>query len=135
LPNLHHLALEAAVAAEAAGLQGNFWAMHTKIMDNQFHLNRASLNSFAEEIGLDMGEFISNFKNRHLLRKITSDFESGIHSGVIGTPAFFINGLMYNGFDDFNSLYKVCSLAANFCNVGDEPAARRRLRFNIYEQL
>ena len=71
----------------------------------------------AEEIGLDMGEFISSFKNRHLLNKITSDFESGIHSGVIGTPAFFINGLMYNGFDDFNSLYKVCRFATEFCKV------------------
>jgi len=117
MPNLHHLALEAAISAEAAGLQGKFWAMHNKIMDNQFYLNRASLNLLAEEISLDMDEFNSDCKNRRLLNKITSDFESGIRSGVNGTPSFFINGLMYNGFDDFNSLYKVCRFATEFRKV------------------
>src|SRR5712672_1524188 len=53
MPNLHPLALEAAVSAEAAGMQGRFWAMHIKILDNQFYLNRASLNVFAEELKLD----------------------------------------------------------------------------------
>ncbi len=124
LPNIHHLALEAALAAEAAGLQGRFWEMHTKIMNNQFHLNRASLNVLAEETGLDMGEFISDCKRRHLFKKITNDFESGIHSGVNGTPTFFINGYMYNGFDDFNSLYKVCRFTTDY---------RRKLLYNMPE--
>jgi protein-disulfide isomerase len=117
LPNLHNLALETALAAEAAGVQGKFWVMHNKIMENQLHLNRASLNLFANEIGLDMGEFIRHSKSRHLYKKIKNDLESGIHSGVNGTPTFFINGLMYNGFNDFNSLYRVCKFATDFYKV------------------
>jgi protein-disulfide isomerase len=114
LSNLHHLALDAAVAAEASGLQGKFWSMHYKILENQLYLNRASLNVFAEELGMDMSLFGLHRRNRHLFKKITNDFESGIHSGVNGTPTFFINGLRYNGFDDFQSLYKVCRFATGY---------------------
>jgi protein-disulfide isomerase len=114
LPNLHNLAMESAVAAEAAGLQGKFWLMHEKIMENQLHLNRASLNVFAEDIGVDMSEFVRDCRSRQLFKKITNDFESGINSGVSGTPTFFVNGLMYNGFDDFASLHKVCRFATGY---------------------
>ena len=114
LPNLHDFALETAVAAEAAGMQGKFWAMHYKILENQIYLNRASLNRFAEEIKLDMRLFELHRKNRFLFKKITNDFESGIRSGVNSTPTFFINGLRYNGFDDFQSLSNVCRFAAGY---------------------
>jgi protein-disulfide isomerase len=135
MPNLHHMSLEAAVVAEAAGQQGRFWEMHKKIMDNQFYLNRASLKIFADEIGLDMVEFNSSCKSRHLFRKITSDLESGIHSGVNGTPTFFINGLMYNGFDDFNNLYKICRFVADLCSIADERNYGWKHRCNVREQL
>jgi protein-disulfide isomerase len=95
-------------------MQGKFWAMHYKILENQIYLSRASLSLFAEEIKLDLGLFELHRKNRHLFKKITNDFESGIHSHVNGTPTFFINGLRYNGFDDFQSLYKVCRFAAGY---------------------
>ena len=117
LPNLHPLAIESAVAAEAAGLQGQFWQMHNKIMENQLHLNRASLNLLAEEIGLDMNVFVRDGRNRQLFKKIKNDFESGINSGVAGTPTFFVNGLMYNGFNDFPDLLKVCRFAAGYYKI------------------
>jgi protein-disulfide isomerase len=114
LPNLHHLALDTAAAAEAAGLQGKFWAMHNMILENQLYLNRASLSFFADEIDLDMALYNKHLNSRQLYDRIISDFESGIHSGVNGTPTFFVNGLRYNGFDDFNGLYKVCRYASNY---------------------
>ena len=117
LPNLHPLAMESAVAAEAAGLQGKFWAMHDKIMENQRYLNRASLNSFADEIGLNTSEFVRDCRNRQLYKRVTSDLESGIQSGVNGTPTFFINELMYNGFNDFQSLYNVCKFTSGYYKI------------------
>jgi protein-disulfide isomerase len=39
------------------------------------------------------------------LRKVISDFEGGVKSGVGGSPTFFINGARYDGFDDFANLY------------------------------
>jgi protein-disulfide isomerase len=34
--------------------------------------------------------------DRHVAR-VQADLDSGIHSGVISTPTFFINGVQYNG--------------------------------------
>jgi protein-disulfide isomerase len=114
LPTLHYLAMDAAMAAEAAGMQAMFWPMHEKILENQLCLNQSSFSFFAEDIGLDPGIFERHRSSRSLYKKINGDFESGIRSGVSGTPTFFINGLQYNGFDDFTSLYKVCRCARNY---------------------
>jgi len=108
LPNIHPMALEAAVVAEAAGLQGRFWEMHEMILKNQKYLNLSSLYLMAEEIGLDIAEFDRSGRRKQLFQKVISDYESGVRSGVDSTPTFFINGLRYSGFDDFQSLYKAC---------------------------
>ena len=42
LPSLHPLALEAAVASEAAAMQGKFWQMHDMIFEQQKYLVRSS---------------------------------------------------------------------------------------------
>ena len=108
LPNVHSDAIEAAVAAEAAARQGKFWQMHNMILENQKFLNRASYIRFAEEIEVDIAEFERDRQNQQVFSKITGDLESGIKSGVNGTPTFFINGLRYNGFTDFKSMYHSC---------------------------
>jgi protein-disulfide isomerase len=117
LPNLHPLALQSAIVAESAGLQERFWDMHEMILKNQKYLNLSSFNLFAEEIGLDMEAFDRQRQSKQLFQKIISDFESGIRSGVDSTPTFFINGFRYNGFDDFQSLYKVCKCATMFNEI------------------
>jgi protein-disulfide isomerase len=106
--SLHPLAIEAALVAEAAGLQGYFWEMHEMILKNQKYLNRSSFNRFAEEIGIDIVSFDLDCQRKQLFQKVSSDFESGIRSGVSSTPTFFVNGLRYNGFDDYQSLYRIC---------------------------
>lgn len=112
LSAIHPLAITAAVASEAASQQGelNFWKMHDKIFENQKYLNCSSFSRFAGEIQLDTRLFEESIYNRKkLLQKVSSDFESGAKSGVNGTPTFFINGHLYNGFHDFRSLYKTCN--------------------------
>ena len=108
LPNVHSDAIEAAVAAEAAARQGKFWQMHNRILENQKFLNHASFSRFAEEIELDLAGFERDRQNRQIFSKITDDLACGIKSGVNGTPTFFLNGLRYNGFNDFKSLYHTC---------------------------
>ena len=53
----HQNAMPAALAAEAAREQGKFWEMHDKLFANQQALDRASLEQYAQELGLDMAEF------------------------------------------------------------------------------
>ena len=105
--NQHTLALPAAIAAEAAANQGKFWYMHDMIYENQKYLSRTSFSEFAGEIELDIKSFEDCREHKKLLRKVTGDFASGVRSGVDSTPTFFINGMRYEGFDDFGNLYTV----------------------------
>ena len=88
----HPHAYISAVAAEAAGKQDKFWEMHDLIFENQDKLNEDYLLSLAEDIGLDLAQFAKDSKSKQILNKIEKDFESGIRSGVNGTPTFFLNG-------------------------------------------
>lgn len=107
LSNIHKLALPAAIAAEAADRQRKFWEMHDIIYERQSELSEYALLEFAKEIRLDLSQFKRDLPDRSLVEKIESHFESGVRSGVNGTPSFFINGHKYNGSYDFVSLYGV----------------------------
>ena len=97
LSEIHPDAFNAAVAAEAAGQQQKFWDMHDIIFENQQDLNLESLFLYAKTIGLDLEQFKNDIQKNTLTTKVEEDFESGVRSGVNGTPSFFINGKKYNG--------------------------------------
>lgn len=97
LSEIHQYATSAAVAAEAANLQGKFWEMHDAIYENQEYLDERFLFELAERIGLDLQKFKTDIQKTELENKVNSDFESGVTSGVNGTPSFFINGKKFNG--------------------------------------
>lgn len=97
LSELHPDAFNAAVAAEAAGLQKKYWDMHDIIFENQQELDMESLFLYAKKIGLDLERFKNDIQKNELSTKVEQDFESGVRSGVNGTPSFFINGIKYNG--------------------------------------
>ncbi|MCA6067916.1 thioredoxin domain-containing protein [Chryseobacterium sp. RG1] len=97
LSEMHPHAKPAAVAAEAANLQGKFWEMHDAIYENQEYLNELFLFELAEKIGLNIEQFKEDIQKTELEEKVDTDFESGVMSGVNGTPSFFINDKKFNG--------------------------------------
>ena len=97
LSEMHQYARLAAIAAEAANLQGKFWEMHDAIYENQQNLNELYLFELAEKIGLDISQFKDDIQKAELEEKVDSDFESGVMSGVNGTPSFFVNETKFNG--------------------------------------
>lgn len=97
LSKIHQYAKPAAIAAEAANLQEKFWEMHDAIYENQQNLNELYLFELAEKIGLDISQFKDDIQKAELEEKVDSDFESGVMSGVNGTPSFFINETKFNG--------------------------------------
>ena len=107
LTQSHPYALIAAEAAEAAALQGKFWQMHKLLFENQEELEPDVLPSWAESIGVDMNQFATAIKDRRVRKRIEDDYASGVQSGVEGTPSFFINGMPFDGDDDFESLHAV----------------------------
>jgi len=87
----HPLALHAAEAAEAAGAQGRFWEMHDLIYQRDQGLEPALLRKLANDLELDLERFDSELADETHLRHVMEDFQSGVDSGVNGTPTFFIN--------------------------------------------
>ena len=97
LSEVHPQARIAAIATEAANMQGRFWEMHDVIFENQKNLLGRSLTEYARRIGLDTDQFEDDLKNNVHAEKVQADFESGLRSGVNRTPSFFINGEKYDG--------------------------------------
>jgi protein-disulfide isomerase len=104
LAKAHPHALGAAVAAEAAGVQGKFWPMHELLFDNQDALDVEDLVGYAESLGLDLARFAEDLESDVLLDRVRSHFTSGVRSGVNGTPTFFIDGVRFDGSWDLDSL-------------------------------
>ena len=97
LTEIHPHALHAAEAAEAAATQGKFWEMHDYIFHHQHTLADSDLEQFAGAVGLDMQRFARDMAEHPYIGRIEEDLQSGIRSGVRGTPTFFINSILYSG--------------------------------------
>lgn len=97
LAEIHPQARLAAVAAEAAGRQGKYWEMHDVIFEHQQHLRLSSLLEYARGLDLNMEQFEIDLSSDELMEIVEDDFESGVRSGVNGTPTFFVNGHKYGG--------------------------------------
>src|ERR1700731_642379 len=57
LSEAHPMALPAAIAAEAAGKQNQFWEMHDVIFENQMALSKTAVFKFAKMLSLNIPAF------------------------------------------------------------------------------
>ncbi len=89
-----HIAAQAAMAANA---QGKFWEMHDQLFANQAALDRASLESTAQKLGLDMSRFGKDIDGAVVQAQIEADMAAATAAGVRGTPTLFINGRPMTG--------------------------------------
>ncbi len=94
-PNHQH-GLEAAYAAEAAGLQGRYWEMHDLLYKEQANWSKAAdakqlFVSYARILGLEMDRFETDIAGPTVKARVTADQERGKSLGVNATPSIFIN--------------------------------------------
>ena len=113
LTEIHPHALNAALTAEAAAIQGKFWQMHDFIFHHQHTLEVVDLTHFAEAVGLDMQLYARDRAEQRSLARIEEDMEGGDRSGVQGTPTFFINGVLYPGSWEQDALLAALEAARN----------------------
>lgn len=88
----HQYAVKAAVAAEAAGLQGKYWEMHNLLFANQEKLSDDLFSNLARELSLDQKQFTEALANPKLKENVIRDRDYGISIGINSTPTFFLNG-------------------------------------------
>jgi protein-disulfide isomerase len=99
----HPNAKPAAEASMAAHEQGKFWEYHDKLFANQKALDRASLEKYAQELGLNMGKFKAALDSGKYRAVVESDSAAGSAVGANGTPTFFINGRQFVGAQPFEN--------------------------------
>jgi Na+/H+ antiporter NhaA/protein-disulfide isomerase len=111
LSDVHPRAQVAAEATEVADEQGAFWQMHDLLLDHQDRLTPDDLVRYADELGLDVGQFTSRLQEHAGAARVAEDVDSADLSGVSGTPTFFINGRRHYGAYDIDTLTKAVHTA------------------------
>ncbi len=97
LTQIHKNAYEAAVAAEAAGMQGKFWAMQDQLYPNQQTWANSTearkiFEEYAQKIGLDFAKYQTDVVGLPAQNRVAADLERGRGVGINGTPTIYING-------------------------------------------
>lgn len=106
LAEAHPHAEHAAELTEAADTMGLFWEMHDRLYEHQSELDDRNLAVHAQALGLPPALFQTVLDEAYSDR-VRRDFNSGVRSGVNGTPCLFINGERYDGPRDADSLIEL----------------------------
>lgn len=93
--SFHPVAKQAAIATEAAALQGKFWEMHDAVFATQEMLDEKLIAGHAKGLGLDMAKFEKDMKDPAVIAKVESSIEEGKSLGIDGTPALYVNGRLF----------------------------------------
>ncbi|HET7541139.1 MAG TPA: thioredoxin domain-containing protein [Polyangiaceae bacterium] len=94
----------AAQAAEAAGLQGQFWAMHDRLFEQRRALDERVVLQLAEQLELDVQVFKGDLHSGPVALRVREDEIGGLRSGVIGTPTLFVDGRHFRDKPDLITL-------------------------------
>jgi protein-disulfide isomerase len=95
---MHDKAYDAAVVAEAAGIQGKFWQMQDQLFQNQQSWaspsanHRQLWNEYAQKIGLDVQQFQNDVSGMAAKSRVDQDLGRGRVLGVGSTPTIYVNG-------------------------------------------
>jgi protein-disulfide isomerase len=91
----HRFAEAAAEAAEFAADQGRFWEMHDLLYEHQNALDEPHLLDYAKRLGLDQ-EALAVALREQTYRPLIDEIKEGAQESEIpGTPAFFLNEVLF----------------------------------------
>jgi protein-disulfide isomerase len=105
--SFHPHAKPAASAALAAGEQGKYWEMHSKLFGNQNALEDQQIEGYARDLGLNMEKYKSDLASSKVDEHLKRDQAQATSLGVTGTPAFFINGRKITGAQPIENFKKI----------------------------
>jgi protein-disulfide isomerase len=95
------------LAALEAHAQGKFWEYHSLLVEHTNALDRASLESYAAEAGLDVARFRAALDGKLHEAEIDRQADEANRAGLKGVPAFTINGKTLMGVQPVESFRKV----------------------------
>jgi Na+/H+ antiporter NhaA len=108
LERSHPRAVDAALAAEAAGLQGKYFEMGTQLFEHQDDLEWSDIYRYANSIGLDLERFDADVRvhSSKVLHRVQDDAQDAELMDLNSTPTFFVNGVRHKGPWDAASLIR-----------------------------
>lgn len=94
---MHDKSYDAAVAAEAAGMQGKFWDMQNLLFQNQKTWEvqpnyRQTFEEYANTLGLNIEKFKNDMASTLAKQRVDADLQRARSLGVSQTPSLYING-------------------------------------------
>jgi protein-disulfide isomerase len=111
--HIHPHAQHAAEAAEAAAIQGRFWPMHDMLFTHSQELGNGYLVEYADNLGLDISQFLQDISKQVHVDRVNQDLESGHKSAVTAAPALFINGVRYTDRWNVKQLMSAITTSSN----------------------
>ncbi|MHB8621799.1 MAG: DsbA family protein [Sulfuricaulis sp.] len=94
LSMIHAQALPAALAANCAGAQGQFWEMNDALYAHQRELSRTLYIELARGLNLDAKKFTDCLKSPASLSSIRQDAADAQRLGINGTPSFLLGKIV-----------------------------------------
>jgi protein-disulfide isomerase len=93
---MHQFARDAALTAEAAGLQGRYWEMHDMLFREQAVWSSATdpgllFDTYAEMLGLDLNQFRKDVKGDKVRERLESDQARARSLSVKTAPTLFVD--------------------------------------------
>lgn len=104
IPELHPQAVAAAITAEYCGTVGKFWPAHDALYEHQDELGEALYEQIATQVGADPAGLRKALHAEGYAQQIQDSVDSGLRSGVNGTPSFFLNGQKFEISRSMNEL-------------------------------
>jgi protein-disulfide isomerase len=106
----HHNSGPSAAAVEAAAQQGALEGMYRLMFQTQGVWGESREDQsevfvgFAEDLALDMDEFVETMESPRTRERVRADFDDGLALGVQGTPTIYVNGRLAPGMPSHGDL-------------------------------
>lgn len=123
---MHKNAKLAAAASLAAHDQGKFWPLHDMMFENFRKLDRASIEKYAKEVGLDLKKFKKALDDKSFDEAVAADMKLGGAIQVSGTPTMIVGTKRVKAPTDVKAISAMIDeqLKAAGVPIPPEPAAK-----------
>ena len=104
---------QAAIAAECAGEQGQYWNMHDLLFARQRDIyggNNDTFQALAAELGLDTGQFNTCLAEQRYAGLVQSQDQNRREIGIRTRPTFDINGQLLVGAQNLDAFQALIDL-------------------------
>jgi len=93
---MHTDSMVAALAAEAALVQGRFWEMHDALFALKGELTDENIGKAAERAGLDLTRWNEDRESPEVIESVEADSQEAVKLKLTGTPTIFVNSVEFD---------------------------------------